>query len=76
MKLDRTQFPPLSAEDFQCEYFLTAATYRDFMELMELPPYERPGSLRIKVKGVKKIRKADAERRAAKEAESMKKATE
>lgn len=76
MKLNRALFPPLTKEDFLCEYYLTKETMQDFMELMKLPPYERPGSLRIRVKGIKRIRKADAERRAASEASAMKKVSE
>ena len=48
MKIDRSQFPPLTREDYLCEYYLTPATQAEFLELMKLPPDQRPGLLRIK----------------------------
>ena len=48
MKLDRTLFPPLTKEDFLCEYYLTPATAAEFWELMKLPPDKRPGRLKIR----------------------------
>ena len=50
MKIDRSQFPPLTKEDYLCEYYPTPATRAEFLALMRLPPDQRPGSLRIKGK--------------------------
>ena len=56
MKLARTQFPPLTKEDYLCEYVLTPETYAEFMELMKLPPDQRPGALRVKLSAPSKPR--------------------
>lgn len=48
MKIDRSLFPPLTREDYLCEYYLTPATYQEFLAWMNVPPHKRPGMLRIK----------------------------
>jgi len=59
MKLDRTLFPPLTEEDYLCEYYYTKETMRDYIELLKLPPHAWPPSFGIKIKGLKKARKPD-----------------
>lgn len=49
MKLDRSQFPPLSVQDFWCEYYLTAETKAALDEIAQNVPMEHwPKKLRPK----------------------------
>ena len=47
MKLDRSQFPPLTKEDFLCEYYPTAEVLQELLEIMKMRPDLRPGRLRV-----------------------------
>ena len=47
MKIDRSEFPPLTKEDFLDEYLLTKNNRAQFLELMDMPAHLRPGKLKI-----------------------------
>ena len=54
MKLDRSQFPPLTEKDFLCEYELTLESMQEFMQIMKMPPEKWPAKLRAKIPKIRK----------------------
>jgi len=49
MKLDRSQFPPLTEKDFLCEYELSRESMEEFMQIMKMPPEKWPTKLKAKI---------------------------